>query len=51
MIEKLITITVGYAVLLVICGCLLNNYELQNRKVSTFVTGIGQYNKSASVLD
>ena len=32
------------------CMILINN-ELQNRKISTFVSGLGQSNKSASVLD
>ena len=27
------------------------NYEMQNRRISAFVTGIGQQGKSASVLD
>ena len=34
----------------IFCAMLINN-ELQNRKISTFVSGLGQSNKSASVLD
>ena len=41
----LVTITV------ILFFILLIDNELQNRKISTFVSGLGQSNKSASVLD
>lgn len=45
------TVTVSLVLAMLIMVVLLINYELQNRKISAFVTGIGQQNKSASVLD
>ena len=46
-------ITIFLALILVFvisCTALIDN-ELSNRKISTFVSGLGQSNKSASVLD
>ena len=46
-------VVIGGALILfvvIFCALLINN-ELQNRKISTYVSGLGQSNKSASVLD
>ena len=45
------TVTVSLGISLLIMMVFLINFEMQNRKISAFVTGIGQQNKSASVLD
>ena len=51
LIPQFVVITGALIVFVVIfCAILINN-ELQNRKISTFVSGFGQSNKSASVLD
>ena len=50
-IPQFVVIAIALTLFIVIFCIILIKSELQNRKISTFVSGLGQSNKSASVLD
>ena len=50
-IPQFVVIAIALTLFIVIFCVILIKSELQNRKISTFVSGLGQSNKSASVLD